>query len=38
VDAEFKTTPLLSAIFCKNTKAVIELVGKGANVGKVVLE
>lgn len=38
VDAEFKTTPLLSAIFHKNTKAVIDLVDKGANVGKVVLE
>jgi len=38
VDPEFKTTPLLSAIFYKNTKAVIELVDKGANVGKVVLE
>lgn len=38
VDAEFKTTPLVSAIFYKNTKAVIQLVDKGANVGKVVLE
>ncbi|MFK7775784.1 MAG: ankyrin repeat domain-containing protein [Saprospiraceae bacterium] len=38
IDAEFKTTPLLSAIFYKNTKAVIALVDKGANVGKVVLE
>ncbi len=38
VDVEFKTTPLLSAIFYKNTKAVIQLVEKGANVGKVVLE
>ena len=38
VDVEFKTTPLVSAIFYKNTKAVIQLVDKGANVGKVVLE
>jgi len=38
MDSEFKTTPLLSAIFYKNTKAVIALVEKGANVGKVILE
>lgn len=38
IDTEFKTTPLLTAIFYKNTKAVVELVDKGANVGKVVLE
>jgi ankyrin repeat protein len=38
VDVEFKTTSLLSAIFYKNTKAVIALVEKGANVGQVILE
>lgn len=38
IDKEFKTTPLLSAIFYKNTKAVIELVQKGADFIKVVPE
>jgi len=38
VDPEFKTSPLLSAIFYKNTKAVVELVNKGADVGLLVAE
>ena len=38
VDIQFQTTPLLSAIFYKNTKAVVELVNKGANVGLLVPE
>ena len=36
IDAELKTSPLLAAIAHKNTKAVVELVNKGADVGQVV--
>ncbi|HFC01339.1 MAG TPA: hypothetical protein ENJ53_11085 [Phaeodactylibacter sp.] len=38
VDAKFKTTPLLAAIFHKNTKAVVQLVEQGADVAKVIME